>query len=442
MDEAETPAKSEFSELHQSGSRPGRIGMWALILGLGGFFVWAGFAPLDEGVPATAIVSIDTKRRPVQHLSGGLIKEVLVREGQSVKEGQVLIRLDAAVARSNYENSRQRYLGLRANQGRLLAEQSGQPSISYHPDLLVASQDPLIKQQMQMQDQLFQSRRSGLHAELQGMEEAALGQEGLIQSYDSILISRRSQLALLTEELNQTKSMVAEGYSPRNRQLELERGVADVSAAIADMTGNSIRAKRTISELRQRMLARQLDYRKEVESQLADISRDVLSESEKYVALQNDLSRTEIKSPAEGQVVSLSVQGAGGVIGGGQKLMDIVPDNEPLILEAKVAPHLIDKVHAGLQVDIRFSTFAHTPQLVVMGKVITVSGDMIIDQPTGGSYFLARIVVTPEGMKQLGVRQLQPGMPAEVVFRTGERTMLTYLLNPLTKRLAASMKEE
>jgi protease secretion system membrane fusion protein len=418
------------------------VGLWALVIGLGAFFLWAGFAPLDEGVPASATVSIDTKRKPVQHLTGGIIKEVLVHEGDQVKEGQVLIRLDNAVARSNYETSRQRYLGLRATQGRLLAEQSGQSVISIHPDLQAASQDPLIRQQMMTQEQLFRSRREGLRADLQSMEESIQGQVGLVQAYDSMLISRRTQLSLLTEELNNTRGMVAEGYAPRNRQLELERNVADSNAAIAELLGNTIRAKRAISELRQRAISRQQDYRKEVETQLADVSREVLSEAEKYVALQNDLSRIEIKSPATGQVVSLAVQTVGSVIGAGQKLMDIVPADESLLLEAKVPPHLIDRVHAGLPVDIRFSNFAHSPQLVVGGKVISVSADMLSEQQSVAAYFLARVGVTPEGMKKLGTRQLQPGMQAEVVFKTGERSMLTYLLNPLTKRLAASMKEE
>ena len=141
-------------------------------------------------------------------------------------------------------------------------------------------------------------------------------------------------------------------------------------------------------------------------------------------------------------MVSLAIQSAGGVIGAGQKLMDIVPENESLLLEARVAPHLIDKVHAGLAVDIRFSNFAHSPQLVVAGKVLSVSGDLIVEPQNPGGFFLARIGVTPEGMKELGARQLQPGMPAEVVFKTGERSMLTYLMSPLVKRMAAAMKEE
>ena len=426
----------------KEGANPGRIGLWALLIGFGGFLLWAALAPLDEGVPAQGTVAIDTKRKAVQHLSGGIVEEVLVGEGDEVKEGQLLIKLDSAVARSNHEAVRQRYLGLRAMQGRLLAEQAGQTSITFHPDLVAASSDPLIRQQMQNQEQLFMTRRSLLRSDLQSIEENIQGQEGLLQSYKSMLENRNNQLRLINEELGQLRGLVKEGYAPRNRQLEMERMVSDSNSAIADLQGNTVRALRTIGELRQRALSRKQEHRKEVETQLADVSREVLSDNEKLYSVANDLERTEIKAPASGQVVGLAVQTVGGVVQPGQKLMDIVPKGAPLLLEAHVAPHLIDRVHADLPVDVRFSSFANSPQLVVDGRVVSISADLLTEPQTNVPYYLARVQVTPDGLKHLGKRQLQAGMPVEVIFKTGERSMLTYLLHPLTKRMAASMTEE
>ncbi|HSV36326.1 MAG TPA: HlyD family type I secretion periplasmic adaptor subunit [Ramlibacter sp.] len=422
--------------------RAGRIGLWALAVGFGGFLLWAAFAPLDEGVAAPGQVAIDTKRKAVQHLTGGIVKDVLVREGQRVEEGEVLIKLDEAVARANFEATRQRYLSLRAMQARLLAEQAGHSKIEYHPDLIAGGQDPLIRAQMVTQEQLLVSRRAGLAAELASLNENIQGQEGLVEAYQGMLESRKNQLALLTEELKNTRGLVTEGYAPRNRQFELERAAAESNTAIAELHGNTIRARRAIGELRQRIIARQQEYRKEVQSQMADVSREVQGDVEKFRAQQDDLGRVDIKAPAKGQVVGLAVQTAGGVIQPGQKLMDIVPNDEPLLLEAHVQPHFIDRVHAGLPVDIRFSAFAHSPALVVDGKVLSISGDLITDAATNVSYYLARVEVTTEGLKKLGKRQMQPGMPTEVIFKTGERSLLTYMLGPLTKRLAASMKEE
>jgi len=424
--------------------RAGRVGLWALAIGFGGFLLWAAFAPLDEGVPSQGVVAIDTKRKAVQHLSGGIVKEVLVREGDVVREGQLLMRLDEANTRAVYEGARQRYTSFRAMQGRLQAEQSGAGKITFHPDLVkAAGEDPQIARNMVTQEQLFLSRRAALKADLQGIEEGVQGQQALLQAYQGMLGSRRSQVALVNEELKSTRDLVKDGYAPRNRQLELERMVAEANSSMAELQGNILRAHRSIAELRQKAISRQQEYRKEVETQMSDITREVEAEDSKFNALRAELDRVEIRSPASGQVVGLSVQTVGGVIQPGQKLMDIVPEKEPLLLETKVPPHLIDRVQAGLPVDVRFSAFAHAPQLVVEGKVASISGDLLTDpQNPNIQYYLARVVVTPEGYTKLGKLQLQPGMPVEVVLKTGERSLLSYLLHPLTKRMAAAMKEE
>lgn len=439
---APSDAAPDAHQFSMHTGRAARIGLWALGLGFGGFLLWAGLAPLDEGVPSQGMISIDTKRKTVQHLSGGLVKEVLVGEGDLVKEGQLLIRLDEAVARANFESARQRYVGLRAMEGRLQAEQRGLSKINFHPDVLQAAKDPQIREVVFTQEQLFNSRRAALQADLQSTTESIQGQQGLIQSYESMLVNRKSQQALLAEELKNTRDLVKDGYAPRNRQLELERMSAEASSGIAELMGNTIRAKRAVAELQQRAIVRQQEYRKEVETQLADVGREVPGDAEKFRAAKDDLNRIDIKSPATGQVVGLAFQTVGGVIGPGQKLMDIVPQEQALLIEARVAPHMIDRVSKDMPVDVRFSSFAHTPQLVVHGKVASVSADVLVDTQTGAGYYLARVGVTAEGYKQLGKRQLQPGMPVEVIFLTGERSMLTYLLSPLTKRLAASMKEE
>jgi protease secretion system membrane fusion protein len=412
-----------------------------LALGLIGAVVWAAFAPLDEGVPTSGQVAIDTKRKTLQHLQGGIVSEVLVREGEEVKEGQVLMRLDDAATRANYESVRQRYLSLRATEARLIAEQLGRDAIDVHPDVRAAQDDPFIRRQLEAQAHLFETRRLGLKADIQALEENIRGQEGQILSFNSMLESRQTQRRLVTEQLDKIRDLVADGYAPRNQQLDLERQVAELTAAATELQGNTLRARQAVAELRQRIIARRQEYRKETDNQLVDAGRDAQADKGRVVALEGELERTEIKSPATGQVVGLASQTVGGVIAPGQKLMDIVPANNTLLLETRIPPNLIDSVKAGLIADVRFSTFAHAPQLVVEGKVVSVSGDLITESQPPISYFLARVEVTPEGMKALGDRRMHPGMPAEIIIRTGERTMLTYLLNPLTRRLSASMKE-
>lgn len=421
-----------------------RWGIGALCLGILAVLVWAGTAPLDEGVPTQAVVALDTKRKTVQHQQGGIIKEVLVREGDPVTEGQLLIRLDDGVSRANLEAARQRYLSLRAVESRLLAEQLGSASIEFHPDVKAEARDPLIQRHMVAQEQLQRTRRTALQADLAAIEENIRGQAALRDSYRGIIESRRAQQRLLQEQLTHIRDLVKEGYAPRNQQLDMERQMADITASLTDLNGNILRATQAIAEAQQRALARRQDYRKETDTLLADVTREVQSDEGKVRALREELARTEIKSPASGQVVGIAFQTVGGVIPPGQRILDVVPSKEALLLEARIQPHLINAVTPGLETDVRFSTFAHAPQLVVKGQIISVSTDLLSEQTSMGpiSYFLARVQITPEGMKTLGPHQMQAGMPAEVIIKTGERTVFTYLLHPLTRRIAASMKEQ
>jgi membrane fusion protein, protease secretion system len=360
-----------------------RLGIWILLVGFGAFLLWAAFAPLDEGVPCQGVVSIATKRKVVENLRGGRVDKVNVREGQIVRQGDVLIVLDSQTARTRYDDAHQRYLGMRATADRLIAEMRGDASISFHKDLLNDTDRQLAEQNMQNQRQLFSSRRVSLK--------------------------------ILNEQLAAMRTLVREGYAPLNQQNDLELKIAEFKSGTA--------------------------------SQLAQVQLEVVADGEKTRALAEEVADTEVRSPASGQVVGLQVQTVGAVIQPGQKIMDIVPLHEGLLIDTKVAPHLIDSIHKGLPVNVSFSSFVHSPQLVVQGVVESVSKDIITDTQVNpmspaASYYLARISVTPEGMKSLGHREMQPGMPAQVVIKTGERSLLTYLVDPLVKRITVSMKEE
>jgi protease secretion system membrane fusion protein len=362
---------------------PIRLGIWILLVGFGGFLLWAAFAPLDEGVPCQGLVSIATKRKVVENLRGGRIEKVFVREGQTVRQGDLLMTLDSQTARARYDEVHQHYLGIRATADRLIAEMSGARSISFHPDLLKEPNSDLARRNMENQRQLFQARNLTLR--------------------------------ILNEQLAGMKSLVQEGYAPMSQQRDLQLKISEFRTATA--------------------------------TELGQVQREVEADAEKTKALAEELADTEVRSPASGQVVGLQIQTVGAVIQPGQKIMDIVPTNEGLLIDAKVAPHLIDSIQKGLPVSVTFSSFAHTPQLVVQGVVESLSKDIVTDpqmnpmQPAA-SYYLARITVTPEGMKSLGRRQMQPGMPVQVVIKTGERSLLTYLADPLIKRITVSMKEE
>jgi membrane fusion protein, protease secretion system len=423
-----------------------RKGALILLAGVIGFVVWAAYAPLDEGVPTEGQVSVESNHRVVQHFSGGIVSSLLVHEGQQVKAGDVLFKLDEQASKARYEEVRQRYAGLRAQEDRLRAEQLNRAVIEFHPDLLKLQDDPLIQQQMRNQSQLLAARTSALAADIAGKRESIAGYQAMIQGYQGMLASHESQLVLLEEQLQGLRALTAEGYAPRNQQNDLEQRVAALHGERANTQANIIRTQRAILELQQQINQRNQLEHKEMDAEMAQVKLQVEADAQKLVALRDELGRTEIRSPASGQVVGLQVHTLGAVIQPGQKLMDIVPSGESLIIDAQIPPHLIDKIHAGQAADVRFSTFSNSPQLLAEGRLKSVSSDLLTKPAAtlegSQSYYLARIVLTEKGMQALQGRQLQPGMPVQVVIKTGERTLWDYWMHPLSKRLAASMKEE
>lgn len=403
---------------------------------------WIALAPLDEGVPAGAQVVVDTRPKPIQHQQGGVVLDILVGEGDRVRAGQTLLRMDTAATAAVHESVRQRYYALRAAQGRLQAERNGLARISWHTDLQPATPNPLAQVHMDNQSALLASRRQALDAELRGLADSQQAQQATLASATAMLASRQQQLGLLREELDNTRPLVQEGYAPRNRLLELQRQLAEADAMIAELKGQRERSQSALAEIGQRRLQRQSEFQRDVHLQLSEVLRDVDAEAQRLRAAEQDMQRTEIRSPVDGHVIGLAVQSPGSVVQPAQKLMDIVPQDEGLLIEARVPPHLADRIRNGQPVDVRFAAFAHTPQLVVQGEVVSVSADAMQDPQAQTTFFLARVSLTAQALDVLGERRLIPGLPAEVVFKTGERSLLSYWLHPLSKRLAESMKEE
>ena len=317
------PRPVETTEEEKSGlptdtRAPARLGFWVLGVGFGGFLLWAAFAPLNEGVPTSGMVTIETKRKAVQHLSGGIIKTVHVKEGQFVHAGDTLMEIDAAATQANFESARLRYYTLQAMEDRLTAEQVGQKKIEFHLDLLAArEQDSLVDNMLRNQEWLFQSRRMSLEAEINAMKEAMRGYTASINGYQGLLKARRSQLELLKEESEGLRALVAEGYAAKNDWLALERSKAETLGSIADLQGNIERTHRASTEMRLRIIQRQQDFRKEIDTQLADVRSQAQAEQERFESLKNDLERTVLRAPADGQVVGLIAQTVGGVIAPG-----------------------------------------------------------------------------------------------------------------------------
>ena len=246
-------ANNEFSQALIADTRAIiRLGFWTLIVGFGAFLIWAGFAPLDEGVPVSATVSIETKRKTIQHLNGGIVEKVIVREGQQVKAGDLLVELNEGITRANFEAIRQNYMAQRAAESRLQAEVAGHSKIEFHPDLMVAAKDPLIKQHITTQTQLFDARKSALASEINAFKENIAAMNAQLAGIDQQLQSRKIQADKQAEQLRNIRELANDGYAPKNTVLQMEQTQAELRAMLADLKANRLKTQRAIAEMSMR----------------------------------------------------------------------------------------------------------------------------------------------------------------------------------------------
>jgi len=421
---------------------PQRWGWLLLLVGFGGFALWATVAPLDQGISAPGTVIVSGNRKSVQPLTGGKVAAILVKDGDTVAAGQVLIRLDDTQAKSQFEIARGQWFSAQAVEARLAAERAGQPKVVFPPALLAEQTDPSAAKAIELQTQLFETRRNNLESGLGILRENVTGLEAQVRGLEEVRKSKEEQLRLLREELDGQRELAKEGYLPRNKLLEQERLLAQLSGSISDDIGNIGHTRSAIAEAKKRMISHRQEYQREVESALTDSQREAAALSSRVGALAFELANATIRSPTEGVVVGLAVHTVGGVVQAGGVLMDVVPKDEPLKIDTQIATFLIDKVKIGLPVDIMFPAFQQATTPHVPGTVLTVSADVLADPKDGHPFYKAQIQVTPEGMLKLREHMIKAGMPAEVFIRTGERTMLNYIVKPLRDRLRGSLTEE
>jgi protease secretion system membrane fusion protein len=421
-----------------------RLGWLIVVLGFGGFLLWALLAPLDKGVPLQGTVAKESNRKTVQHLTGGTVQQILVKDGDQVKAGQVLVRMNGVAVKSSYETTEAQYLAARATEARLVAERDGKSTISFPEELQKRRGEPRVAELISLQNQLLLSRQGSLRSELASVDESIAGLKIQVKGLEESRESKKEQMNLLKEQLSGMRDLAKEGYIARNRLLDLERTYAQLSGAISEDIGNIGRSQRQVAELSLRRSQRMQDYQKEVRTQLSDVQKEADALSARLEGQRFDLQNAEVKAPADGTVVNLAVFTQGGVVSPGFKMMDIVPSNDPLIVEGTLPVNLIDKVHKGLKVEIMFSAFNANRTPHIEGEVETVSADRAVDEKTGQPYYKVRVKVTPQGTKMIAEHHLNiiPGMPAELFVKTGERTMMNYLLKPLFDRAKSSLSED
>lgn len=416
-----------------------RVGVLIILFGFIGFLAWAALAPLDSGVTASGTVAVESKRKTIQHLSGGIVEDILVRDGDHVKKDDVLIRLNRTQIESQLLITRNQLISLKAIEARLLAERTGGSPIFDHP-LLADRSNPVVKEAIETQLALFHSRMKALEGEQSILDANLKSLRQQIDGLQALEHGKSEQMRLLREELDSLRTLFEKGYVPRNRIFELERAVAEISAQRSVDIANIGRAESALNEVKLKKLQSEQEFRKDVETQLTNVQKEVATLSERLTALEDELSRIEIRSPSDAIVVGLKVHTIGGVIRPGEPILDLVPTNDLLIIEARIQPHLIEKVAPGLVALVRFVAL-DTMNPVVEGKVVDVSADTLTDPQSGIPYYSARVIIPPTELMRLKYDRINPGMPVDVVIKTGERTLLEYLMKPLLNHIFMAFRE-
>lgn len=421
---------------------PRLFGIAVIVVAFGFVGGWASFASIDGAVLASGTVTVDSYRKTVQHLEGGIVQRIHVRDGDTVRRGDLLIELDETQARANYLVSYNRYMTELARQARLEAEMLGHGTIPF-PDRLTAGDgdDTRAARIMATEEQEFHARLSAREGEMTLIRQRIdqLGER--VAGMQAQRSARLRTVASLEQELESLNRLAERELVPASDLFPRERQLSEAEGEAGELRAQIAATRIEIGEAELRILQLNHDFTREVAAQLRETLNMIDALEEELRALEDTLRRKAILAPVPGEVVNLQVHSEWGVIRPGEPILDLVPSGEPLVVEARVRPQDVDSVTTGMMADIRFTAFSFRTTPVVEGEVVFVSADRLEDPKTGEPYFLSRLIVSDEALRALGPVNLRPGMPADVMIKTGARTPLQYLLKPLTDALARSFTE-
>ncbi|CAN7447963.1 MULTISPECIES: HlyD family type I secretion periplasmic adaptor subunit [Pseudomonas] len=429
-----------FADLAVSDRKIRRLGFGILLMTFGVFGTWAAVAPIDGAAYAPGVVTVQAYRKTVQHLEGGIVKEVLAHDGDIVKQDDPLIILDDAQLRSEYEMTRSQLIAARAMEARLKAERDNLPVIGF--DVMTDADSLRGAEARQGETQVFNARRGSRLGQISVLQERIGQLNQQIKGLEA-MIGVKSQLnKSYSGEIVELTDMLSQGFVDKQRLLEQQRKLEMVKSELADHRSTITRTRLQINETQLQILQVDKDFNADVAKQLADVQTKIYDLQEKASALEDRLSHIIIRAPESGMVIGMTVHTIGGVVRSATPLLDIVPSVSELVIEAQVAPVDIDRIAIGKRADIRFGAFNSATTPVIQGEVISVSADRLVNEKTGTPYYLARVRVTEAGVRALGDRKLLPGMPADVLIITGQRTLLQYLLQPARNVISQALIEE
>lgn len=409
-------------------------------VGLGG---WAALAPLDGAVIAPGQVVVDSENRVVQHLEGGIVSALYVRDGNRVEEGQLLLALSDTRSRSELEVIESQLLETLGREARLRAERVAADEVEF-PAALLEENTEASNNIIRGQVSLFESRREALEGQIAIYEQRISALEQQKRGIRALNTNLAARISSYREELANWQALFEEELADRTRINEMERELYRLEGERSTNDSTLAELDIKIGETRSELLVTRQNYAEEVSEQLRESQQGIADLSARRIALQDTLRRTSITAPATGIVVGLQMHTLGGVIRPGETILSIVPEDQHYTVRARVQTPDIDRVKVGQLADVRLSAFNQQTHDIISGELLHISADAFEDEKTGERYYEARIGVTDEGRQTMSEQgmYLVPGMPADVMIRTGERTALQYLLDPITRMLDRALREE
>ncbi len=436
-----------MSEARSSVRRYAIAGLAAVGVLVGGLGIWAGLAPLSSAVIAPGVIVVDSSRKEVQHLEGGIVAALLVREGDHVRAGQPVVRLDATQAGARRTILQAELDVLRARRVRLKAEQhvgegGALPPLAFPSALeLRRLAEPSVAQILDGEFALFTARHAALKGRLAVLKTQPSLLREEIRGLEAQVAAKTRQIELIQQELAAQHKLLKKGHVPITRVLELERTAAALKGERGQRLAEIARARGSIGEAALREIELVTGFREGAVADLREAEARIFDLREQLLAAEDVLQRTELLAPATGHVVGLSVHTIGGVVAPGEVLMQIVPDKDALTIDVQVRPEDVDEVTPGQEADVRLTALDQTTTPTLKATVTAVSADRLVDEQSGLPYYRARLELTDEELSRLGEQTVVPGMPAEVFIRTGGRTVLNYLFKPLRDGFSRAFRE-
>lgn len=409
---------------------------------LGGFGGWAGLAPLSSAAVAPGTVKVDTNRKTIQHLEGGIIREILVRDGDLIKKGQVLIRLDSLDADADRDAKRAKVDALTAQEARLIAERDGRKSVGYPDDLSSRRSDGAIREILEGQERIFADHQRAVQDQISVWMQRSEQYRAQMASLESQNKTIEQQIPLFEEQLNDQKYLLTKGLSLKPKLLELERQLVAARGDVESNKGKIQSFREQIGESDAQIMGVRSTQAKAVSEELRKVQGDRNEAAEELRKFIAKAGRTEVVAPQDGTILNLKFFTKGGVVPPGGAILDLVPLEDKMVLEVKVQPLDIDVVRPDLPATVRFVAYKQRITPTVDGTVKWVAGDATTDDKTNTTYYLARVEVSAAELKRVPHVKLYPGMPVDVSIVTGERTLLDYLIQPLSDSFAHAFREQ